>query len=306
MRAASLAVLLLAAAASAVHTAGQAEPALTLYYTASLNGNLDGCACASQPRSGLVKRAAWLRGIDPERSVLVDGGDILDVRPDDLLAREILEAYAELGYDAVAVGDQEFSNGAEALLGYAETYPLLSHNLQVCPDETRCVLLNLSPLVVERAGLRIAFLSLVDPEVFRPYPTAVRETAKVTPPVEAAAGLMMRLADDPVDLVVLLYHGPEAGAEALLEAVPGIDVMVLAHDQRRIEPRKVGGALLVSPGQDGNLLGALELSPDGRDGFRHRNRFIEFDYARDPDDPATRARIDRYVRALSQPARSSR
>ena len=123
---------------------------------------------------------------------------------------------------------------------------------------------------------------------------------------EYDADLAARLRAYPVDLVVLLYHGPEAGAEALLEAVPGIDVMVLAHDQRRIEPRKVGGALLVSPGQDGNLLGALELSPDGRDGFRHRNRFIEFDYARDPDDPATRARIDRYVRALSQPARSSR
>ena len=43
--------------------------ALTVLYSASLNGNLDGCDCRSHPRAGLAARAAWLRNdsLEPGR-----------------------------------------------------------------------------------------------------------------------------------------------------------------------------------------------------------------------------------------------
>jgi len=47
---------------------------------------------------------------------LVDAGDIIDELPDKELTRHIFEVYQELGYDAIAVGDQEFSNGVDRLL----------------------------------------------------------------------------------------------------------------------------------------------------------------------------------------------
>ena len=68
------------------------------------------------PVAGLVKRAAFLRSLETSGpSLILDAGDIFDEYP---LAAHILQVYAELGYDAIAVGDQEFTNGAAGLLEY--------------------------------------------------------------------------------------------------------------------------------------------------------------------------------------------
>ena len=95
------------------------ENTITIYYTASLNGNVDGCRCKMNPVAGLVKRAAFLRSLETSGpSLILDAGDIFDEYPDPDLAAHILQVYAELGYDAIAVGDQEFTNGAAGLLEY--------------------------------------------------------------------------------------------------------------------------------------------------------------------------------------------
>lgn len=71
------------------------------------------------PVAGLVKRAAFLRSLETSGpSLILDAGDIFDEYPDPDLAAHILQVYAELGYDAIAVGDQEFTNGAAGLLEY--------------------------------------------------------------------------------------------------------------------------------------------------------------------------------------------
>jgi 2',3'-cyclic-nucleotide 2'-phosphodiesterase (5'-nucleotidase family) len=88
-------LLLLFAALCAV-PAGT-ETTLTIYYTASLNGNLDGCTCEMNPVAGLVKRAAFLRTLKSSGTTLVlDAGDIFDEYPDPDLAKHILEVYREL------------------------------------------------------------------------------------------------------------------------------------------------------------------------------------------------------------------
>ena len=68
-----------------------AENTFSILYTSSLNGNIDGCECKSGPKTGLVKRAHFLRSYDLQRSVLVDTGDIFDVLPDELLSDLILD-----------------------------------------------------------------------------------------------------------------------------------------------------------------------------------------------------------------------
>ena len=106
---------------------GEDERTITILYSSSLNGNLDGCDCKGHPRGGLVKRAAWLRTPDqPERILLVDAGDLLDPYPDPDLATAIFDTYLELGYTAIALGDQEFANGLESLLEYSSRFRLFS------------------------------------------------------------------------------------------------------------------------------------------------------------------------------------
>jgi 2',3'-cyclic-nucleotide 2'-phosphodiesterase/3'-nucleotidase len=287
--------LVLLLCASMLPAGGESERSVTLLYSSSLNGNLDGCDCKGSPKAGLVKRAAWLRAHrQPDESVLVDAGDLFDVYPDPLLAQAILDTYAELGYDAVAVGDQELAEGVEALLAYRERYPLYCHNLSLCPDDTRCVFFSLQPLLLQRGGVRIGLFALVDPEVFTLYPEELKKALKIAPPEAAAVGAMEDLRDQGAELVVLLYHGPYDAARALALGVDGLDVLILGHEQRLIDAETAGGTIIVSPGDEGNRLGVLSIAVDRRGTLRVENRFELFRWESSPDDPTVRRRAEEY------------
>ncbi len=281
---------------------------LTLYYTASLNGNLDGCACKGQPRAGLAARAAWLNRLPREerlRSLRIDAGDLLDPSPDPLLAGQIFAAYGELGYDAIAVGEadlasggQEPADGVEALLARRGSSPLLANNLIVCPDEARCLFFSPDPLRFDRGGVRVGLFALVDPQVLALFPPGLQAGLKVQPPEAVARAMVARLRESEAELVVLLYHGPVERAEELARRVEGIQVVIVGHEQRLVEPRRVKGAVLVSPGEEGNRVGVLRLTlgRDGRLSFSHEFRLFRFGV--DPVDPGVQERIERYRRAL--------
>jgi len=297
LRAVSLPVAALLAAALLCLAAPAG--ALTVLYTASLNGNLDGCDCRGHPRAGLAARATWLRGYPQrEEALLVDAGDILDVAPDPELAREILESYAELGYDAIALGDQEFSGGAQAVASWRGGFPLLANNLTLCLED-RCVFFSPEPLVKNRGGETVGVLALLDPRVFALYPEELRRSLKLEEPVQAAAPLVSALRARPVDWVVVLYHGPLEEAERLASRVPGIDLIVVGHEQRLVLPRLVDGTLLVSPGEEGNRVGMLTLRKNilGRTRSTHQFWLCRFDH---PRDPLILARLERYRRKLRE------
>ncbi len=297
-----------------LHGTGQQERQFTIYYTSSLNGNLDGCVCKGAPKAGLVKRAFYLRKErDVDASLLVDAGDIFDVYEDKLLAREILEVYRELDYDAVAVGDQEFSNGIAALLELlaplaplenGEEYPLFCHNLTLCPDQNRCIFFSNEPLIIEKSGLHIGLFALLDPEVFTLYPEEVKKQIKIASPQAVAENMLRKLEN--VDLTVLLFHGSYEKAAELAEKVEGIEVIVVGHEQRLIGAHKVNDSILVSPGEEGNRLGILTLSltPNGPRGVaKYDNHFRLFRYEGE-DDAAVRRRIERYKLELREKLQS--
>jgi len=286
-----------------VHGTGQQERQFTIFYTSSLNGNLDGCVCKGAPKAGLVKRAFYLRRErDVDNSLLVDTGDIFNVYEDRLLAREILEVYRELDYDAVAVGDQEFANGVAELLTNGEEYPLFCHNLTLCPDESRCIFFSNEPLVIEKSGIHIGLFALLDPEVFTLYPEEVKKQIKLSSPQAAAENMLRKLGG--VDLTLLLFHGSYEKAAELAENVEGIEVIVVGHEQRLIEAHKVNDSILVSPGEEGNRLGILTLALTQRGVTEYDNYFRLFRYEGDEDDAAVRRRIEKYKLELREKLQS--
>ena len=273
-----------------------AETTLTIYYTSSLNGNLDGCTCDMNPVAGLVKRAAFLRALEPSGPTLIlDAGDIFDEYPDPDLERHILEVYEELNYDAIAVGDQEIPSVAANPLEYKTNSPLICHNLLIQNSPPESLVFTPGPVVVESKGLRIGILSLIDPAT---VPSPSDKGIRIADPIPAAEMMLKRYGQMGLDVTVLLYHGPFRSAVELVNACPGIDVAIFAHEQRLVAPRKIGSALLSSPGEEGNQLGilTLHLGPRGIENFESDFRF--FSYEEDPDDPAVRSRIDTYRQKL--------
>jgi len=294
-----LVFLLLVAGTVLVFPQGDGEPSLTILYSSSLSGSIDGCDCKGHPRSGLVKRAAWLRSLkNPEQTLLVDAGDLLDPYPDEALSTAILDSYLDLGYTAIAVGDQEFANGLESLLEYRKRYPLVAHNLSVCPDENSCIFFSTVPLIVERGGVRIGIFALIDPQVFTLYPNELKEKLKIQEPAAAARNQIYYLGELGVEATVLLYHGPYESATALAEKVKGVDVLILGHEQRLIEAHRIGNTIVASPGEGGNRLGILNLSLGSSGKIEFNNSFRWFSWRDDPDDPQIRRRIDEYKRKL--------
>lgn len=290
----------------AVFAGGGAERKLTVYYTSSLNGNLDGCICKAAPKAGLVKRAVFLRGLkNRSEALVVDLGDILGTDRDELLSEAVFAEYAELGYDAVAVGDQETSDGLEALAGYHDRFPLLSNNLSVCIGDA-CTLMSPAPLTLRKAGLSVGVGALIDPEVFALYPKEMKDSLKISPCIPAAEAILGHWRGEDVDLRILLYHGPLDNAVELARNVPGFDVVLAGHEQRLHEARRVGNAIVASPGEEGNRVGILELRVDDKGVAGFRGEFKLFRYVEDPDDPPTRLRIEEYYAAMKARLRANK
>ena len=254
----ALALALLAFLGPAAAAPAAPSP-LRLYYSASLSGNLDGCTCEYNPTAGLVKRAAFLRALPAEaRGLLLDAGDLTGVWPDEELAGELVAAYRELGYTAAAVGEQELALGAAALRRLAKGFPLLGHNLEV-RERGRWRPFSGRPLRVESGGRRLAVFALLEPGLPHVLTEETRRDFRLEPPERAAPRLLRQAAEGGAGLTVLLYHGSEEGLRRLLAAVEGIDLAVLGHEGRLIDAVRVGSTLVVSPGEQGDRLGLLEV-----------------------------------------------
>lgn len=268
-------------------------------YTASLDGNLDGCDCWGAPVSGLVKRAVRYRRTGVQRGgpdLLLDAGNVLPPGTEPLLSRHILESYRELGYDLVALGDQELSKGADVLATYLARYPLGSHNL-LLPEAPAME----KPLLRQVGEVTLAVIALTGEESLSGYPREVREQFSLLDPVQTARALLKRAITP--DHLIVVYHGSRQGARQIANSVSEVDAVIYGHEGELVDELLPNGTRLLSPGEHGNRVGRLVLRSRRtlfsreRVSLSGRNSFIEFDYLEDPDDPEIRGRIVSYHRA---------
>jgi 2',3'-cyclic-nucleotide 2'-phosphodiesterase (5'-nucleotidase family) len=301
MRTRILRVLLFSAAALLSASLLPAQT-LTIYYTASLRGNLDGCACERNRVAGLVKRAAFQRTV-PKDALVLDTGDILDATKDPDLTREILAVYKELGYAAVGVGETELSEGVPALAANARRFPFLSHNLQL-RTKAAWEPLSAKPLLLTRAGVRIAVLGVTEPKTLEGHEELKEGNLRLEDPLQTVTRLAAESRKQGARLVIVLFHGVEEGARKLAEASPQVDLVLFGHKGLLMPPEKAGRALLACPGDNGNYIGVLtlRLGPEGIAGFEHR--LLTFNYEKDPDDPSVRERVRAYRKKLQERLRN--
>jgi 2',3'-cyclic-nucleotide 2'-phosphodiesterase / 3'-nucleotidase len=287
LRSAVPALLCVLALAASVASADEAR--LVLLHTTDLHGALTGFDyLADKPAArGLTRIAPLVRAVRAEGApvVLVDDGDALQGGPlvtvyqrgDRALPEPMTAAMTRMGYDALAVGNHEFSYGPDALAKAraAAGFPWLAANVVRASDGTPAF----GTSVVKTYGaVRVGIVGVTTPAIGALEDAANIGGLRFTSPVDAANAEIARLrAAKAVDVVVLLAHtglekdpvtGVERSGDApgenwglrLAQEVKGADVLVLGHTHAVVASTPVGGVLVTQAGTRGENLGRVDIT----------------------------------------------
>jgi hypothetical protein len=137
---------------------------LPIYFTCDTHGRLEPCGCFVGQYGGLTRLKTVLDSEAPANALRVDVGDAIGGREDyDVLQyRYMLRAFASMKYDALNLGHREAQLSAAQLreIKAASPVPILSANLL---DKTTGKPIFDSCRIVERTGVRIAIIGVLDP-----------------------------------------------------------------------------------------------------------------------------------------------
>lgn len=246
----------------------RAEP--VLLFSGSNHGVLAACGCPGNPSGGFAKRQGLIEQYrrSCRHVLLLDAGDLFPDHENKTLVRYLARAAGRVGYDAIALGDQEFLLGARRLRDLRSQYQLPFICANVRDAAGREVV---PPHVVRQVGdLVVGIFAVVADRVYGYPPMEWRKGLRIEPPIRAAHREVRALAA--CDLVVAVSHQPLSDTRRLAAEVPGIDVVVSGHDSTVLyEPEEIGGAILVGTGDQGRFLGALALGrgPKGEVRWSH-------------------------------------
>lgn len=273
----------LAATWSACHDAagGSREPAdLLLLYASNVHGYIEPCGCVAGQIGGIDRIAGYVErelAARPDDALFVDAGDLLaETRIEDLperlqmpiKARTLFEVWGRLGCEAMALGENDLAAlGHEELKALSEEFdvPILCGNLveartgePVFPSHR----------IVERAGLKIGFFSLIAPDLVEPKakdakPVDVQQIAheqglRILPWRPELERLAAQLANE-CDLVVFLSHlGFDLNVK-IARQVPGLDLVFGGHfGNSKRETNFVEGTPVLVPFVRGSRVGRVE------------------------------------------------
>ncbi|MEX2045803.1 MAG: bifunctional UDP-sugar hydrolase/5'-nucleotidase [Chloroflexota bacterium] len=278
-------VLAAAAACSSTITPAPTSSALAddriqLLHTNDIHGRLDAdivrsADASSAFRSGgmaqLAGQVALFRARAPRRTLLLDAGDawqgtfISNANKGEALTK----AMDLMRYDALAVGNHEFDWGQDVLAQRAmdASFPFLAAN--VVETRTGSPPTYLKPFAVKDLGIaRVGIIGLTNPS----SATIVKATSiaglRFLPAAESVrphvAALRGRDRGAPeADIIVVAAHIGSADAIQLARDVPGIDVIVAAHDHQPLQTARIeGSTTIVNAGAYTQYLGRLEIVVD--------------------------------------------
>jgi len=192
----------------------------------------------------------------------VDGGSFLSPRE---YARELVDdmnmgGMVRMGYDAATIGEYDLRSGAAYLLARAaETgLPLVSANVR---DAATGSLLAAPFVVVERGGVRFAITGVLAEDVEIRLTRGVETSgATVDGATQALAALVPEMRKK-ADFVVVLAHLGLDRSKELVQAVPGIDYLIVGNQSNFAASMfDVGTTAFLQPGYKGQYASVARLS----------------------------------------------
>ncbi|MFN3844392.1 MAG: bifunctional 2',3'-cyclic-nucleotide 2'-phosphodiesterase/3'-nucleotidase [Paracoccaceae bacterium] len=250
-----------------------------------------------------------------EGAVLVDNGDFLQGSPlGDYVARvghrphPMIQAMAHLGYDAVNIGNHEFSHGLDTLTTALRDapFPVISANTEAAVGSGIQGLLTawtiLDRTLTDGAGqaqkLRVGIIGVLPRETEIWDKQAIAGQVRMTPMAATVANKIPELRAAGADVVVVLAHcgtgGPQDGTvlsdgAMKIAQIDGVDAVVMGHvhmvfpgpgiaQSAGVDPKAgtLNGKPAVLPGFFGSHLGVIDLTLEkGATGWRVAAQHVE-------------------------------
>ncbi|MFC2060935.1 redoxin domain-containing protein [Elusimicrobiota bacterium] len=274
---------------------------LTIIYTNSANGHLESCDCPENPFGGLVRRMTAIERLKKAYpgALALDTGDNFSIRESELLAEYVFKMMKMIGYNAVAIGDQEFIMGADFLEKNINRLPYISANITRCDDKT-CWDVAPGYKIIESNGMKVAVISIINPDIFVLFPKDKVKGVEFEGHIDTLKEMVPNLKKQ-ADVVIVLSHSGDEEDKKIAAAVPGIDVIVGGHSQTlHKEPFKTGDMFIVQAGKDGHRVGRLSIKYDNNKkvkSFDHEMVLLIKDV---PDHPAGSKLIEEYKARLKK------
>ncbi len=275
--------------------AAPSERIAVVYFTSELLGQVEPCGCRSRPLGGIARIAAL---VDRPGAAWVDSGDYLlpreshaDEEPQHRLkARHLARIFRLAGGVGLNLGPAEVSAGSRMLRSLQEEgrLPLVSANVRpVAPGGP-----SVARSMVRTVGsVRVGISAFATPE---DLPATGREdfVALEHGPLLLEELRVLREAGAEVSIVLASVRA--ADIEALLEVVPGIDMLLHGGStddafERPAPPRRVGDTLVVDGGAMGRYVSRIELHLPAQKGEARSALTLV--------DPGRTRRLDERIRA---------
>ncbi|MBZ0270391.1 hypothetical protein K8I61_00020 [bacterium] len=142
-------------------------------------GEIAPCGCPKRPAGGLARFVpSVMRSRENAGAVVVEAGDMLypparrrdDGRDHDARAAFIKDAMAKTTFDVVVPGELDFENGFDDFLAFRDAAKLPVVVANIVDPETGAYLFE-THRIVERDGVRLAFIGLAGPQAFAGAPS---------------------------------------------------------------------------------------------------------------------------------------
>ena len=216
----------------------------------------------------MARRAALYQTIhDAADNVLVvDGGNLFGLRKESERKQTMFlcEETEKLDYDVFGVGSNELNYGLEFLREMESRHSLkfVNANLRNGGGE----LLFEPWTVVERGGVKFAFISVIAPRYKIVTMTADNDEFVIDDPREAIERHLPEM-QQAADIVVLLAQMPSASVREMLTGMgpgSGIDICIEGRDARQYRRinRVNGDVILLAANNEGKYVGQLDLVED--------------------------------------------
>ncbi len=206
-----------------------------------------------------------LRSRAPERTLLLDGGDawVGTFASAADKGASVNQVMSLMRYDAMALGNHDFDWGQDALANRAKeaTFPFLSAN--VVEAASGATPSFAKPFIVKDLGIaKVGILGLTNAGT--PSITKASNTVGLRfLPLADTVRKYLPVLRSQADIVVVVDHSGADVDTQLAQQVPGIDLIVAAHDHVPLKTgRMVGQTTIVDAGAYTMRLGHLELTVD--------------------------------------------